>query len=167
MNTSEKSVIHTIKIPAKRVIRDPRDLPILNEFAVTMHSIKEHVLKFMKAYLLNIQIEADRTLANNINDYIDENGNIDPSIGWHSQAYGLNHIDLFDVEVSFDQIINKNLIKNIIHTICEPPTQGQGGLGEANRNLRNELRLFHDNFYQPTRVDDGISRQNFFCRVIY
>ena len=36
---------------------------------------------------------------------IDENGNIDPNIGWHSQAYGLNHIDLFDVEVSFHQII--------------------------------------------------------------
>jgi len=167
MNTSEKSVFHTIKIPAKRVIRDVSDLPILNDFAITKHSIKEHLLKFMKAYLLNIQIEADRTLANNINDYIDENGNIDPNIGWHSQAYGLNHTDLFDVEVSFDQIINKNLIKNMIHTICEPPTQGQGGLGEANRNLRNELRLFHDNFYQPTRVDDGISRENLTTSIDY
>ena len=87
-----KSVLHTIKTSLKSVIRNPDDLPKLNEFAIGMHSIKEHILKCLKAYLLNKQIVADWTLGNNINDYIDEDGNIDPNIGWHSQAYDLNHM---------------------------------------------------------------------------
>ena len=162
-----KSVLHTIKTSLKSVIRNPDDLPKLNEFAIGMHSIKEHILKCLKAYLLNKQIVADWTLGNNINDYIDEDGNIDPNIGWHSQAYDLNHIDVFDVEVSFDQIINKDLIINMAHTICKTPTIGQGLIKEANQILRNELRQFHDDVYQPTRVDEGLSRKNFDTAIVY
>ena len=135
-----KSVIHTIKTSSKSVIRNPDYLPKLNEFAIGMHSIKEHILKCLKAYLLNKQIVADWTLGNNINDYIDEDGNIDPNIGWHSQAYDLNHIDVFDVEVSFDQIINKDLIINMAHTICKSPTKGQDKV-----ILKKQIKIYEMN----------------------